>query len=532
MKVHSALAATIADHGGHAVFGVMGDANMFLIDSLVHERQVHYVPAANEAGAVLMGAGYAARSGAVGFATVTYGPGLLNAVGTLVSVVRQRTPLVLITGETPSARPRHSQRIDQSAFAVAAGAGYVRVDEANAAASDLGRTLERAASERRPYVFACPSDFTFHECGPGVAVRTPTATRPVADLDALDRAAGVLATASRPLVLAGHGCVRSDAAGPTARLAEALGAPLMTTLPAKGLFTANEYDLGVCGTFSTPPAVEALRRADCIVAVGTSLNRLTGGGEGWPYFEGKVLVHCDTDPAAILSRHAGDIGVVADAADFASSILAMLEEIGHRPSAFREQCRTEPVNDRPGRGPTSLELATALAVIDEALPSARMVTVDGGRFSAEAITRMRVPDARSWACSFAGFGAVGHAVSTAIGMGCAAPELPSVAVVGDGGFMLGGLSEFNTAVRCGLDLIVVIVNDSSYGAEYRKLQAEGFDTALSTFVWPSFADVAASLGGAGIRVTSRADLGALTAFLEARKTPVVIEVVLDASQIT
>jgi thiamine pyrophosphate-dependent acetolactate synthase large subunit-like protein len=211
----------------------------------------------------------------------------------------------------------------------------------------------------------------------------------------------------------------------------------------------------------------------------------------------------------------------------------MLEEVGHRPSDFREQCRDLRADEPPNRGPTlNIELATALAAIDEALPADRMVTVDGGRFSAEAITRIRVPDARSWACSFSGFGAVGNAVSTAIGMSCAAPEVPSVVIVGDGGFMLGGLAEFNTAVRCGLDLIVVVVNDSSYGAEYRKLQAEGFDTAVSMFEWPSFADVAASLGGVGFAVASTDDLGALTTFLETRKTPALIEVSLDASQIT
>lgn len=530
MKVHTALAATVARRAPAAVFGVMGDANMFLIDSLVRDYQLRYVAAANEAGAVLMGAGSSIRSGVAGFATVTYGPGLLNAVAALVSVARQRTPLVLITGETSESRPGHSQHIDQRTFAAAAGVGYARASAAENAVAELERAIDLALIERRPYVFACNVDFTFADCEVDRVSGVSPPPLPELDADELDRAVGVMATANRPLVLAGFGCVTSGAQKQVERLAAALGAPILTTLPAKGLLAGNEYHLGVCGTFSTPPAIDALQSSDCIVALGTSLDRLSGGGEGWPYFEGKRVVQCDVDPDAIRRVHPSDVGVVADVSDFASAVVEMLAEIDHEATRFRHQSRGGEARADTGAAGAA-DLATALTRIDAALPPKRMVTVDGGRFSAEAIARIGVSDARSWACSFTGFGAVGNALATAIGMGCAAADAPTVAVVGDGGFMLGGIAEFNTAVRYGVDLIVIVVNDHAYGAEYRKLQERGYDTAMSRFDWPSLPAVAAALGGAGMSITNPADLDDLENFLDTRKTPVLVEVTVQASQI-
>jgi thiamine pyrophosphate-dependent acetolactate synthase large subunit-like protein len=173
--------------------------------------------------------------------------------------------------------------------------------------------------------------------------------------------------------------------------------------------------------------------------------------------------------------------------------------------------------------------SSALAALNKALPTARMVAVDGGRFSAAAIDHLTVPDARSWTASFAGFGAIGNAVSTSIGMCCAQPDMTGIAVVGDGGFMLGGLAEFNTAVRYGLDLIVVVINDRCYGAELRKLEQRGFNPDLSMFDWPDLAAAATALGGTGIRVAELHDLGRMKDALRDRKSPVLVEITVDAS---
>jgi acetolactate synthase I/II/III large subunit len=543
MQVYAALADMLARHRVSTVFGVMGDANMFMIDTLVADHGVHYVAAANEAGAVLMAAGYAAATGDVGVATVTYGPGLANTLGVLVSAARERAPVALITGETPSRRPRHSQRIDQAALIAPTGAGYQCAGSAGTAARDLESALRRAATERLPIVFSCPADFTFAETAPAepdypmvdAGSRQPRMVTLGPDPSSLDLVVGMLASARRPVVLAGAGCVRPDASGALRRLAEAIGAPLMTTLPAKGLFGADKYDLGVLGSLATPRAVEAIMASDCVVAIGASLSTLTGGGEGWPYFAGKTVVHCDIDPAVLGSQYPAAATVAADAITFADTVIEWLREVDHVPGTFREVAAAyaDPQSPaRPADATGRVGLRDALSALNQALPTDRLVTVDGGRFTAAAVGIMDVPSARAWASSFRGFGAVGNALSTAIGMSFGRPGSPSVVIVGDGGFMLGGLAEFNTAVRHDVDLVVVVCNDGSYGAEYRKLESRDFPVATSMFNWPDLAPVASALGGAGLTIRGSGDLLRLSELLARRDRPLLIDLKLDPAGVS
>ncbi len=147
------------------------------------------------------------------------------------------------------------------------------------------------------------------------------------------------------------------------------------------------------------------------------------------------------------------------------------------------------------------------------------------------IRRFEVRQPRSWTCSFAGFGAIGNGLSVAIGMGCTDRNRPAVALVGDGSFMLGGLAEFSTAVRHGVDLIVVVCNDGCYGAEYRKLVARDFAVDHSLFAWPDFGPVAEALGGIGCTVRSLDDFADVEKAVVSRDRPVLIDLKLDPAAV-
>jgi thiamine pyrophosphate-dependent acetolactate synthase large subunit-like protein len=211
-------------------------------------------------------------------------------------------------------------------------------------------------------------------------------------------------------------------------------------------------------------------------------------------------------------------------------VVQWLKDAGYTETGFRE--RVNVPEDSFTHRYRSVDngfvaLGEALDELERALPEGRSITVDGGRFTSEAVQRLSVPGARSWSFSGRGFGAVGNGLSTAIGIGAALGDEPSVAVVGDGGFMLGGLAEFNTAVRYGIDLIVVVCNDGSYGAEYRKLRSRDFATDVSMFEWPDFAPIADSLGGIGFTVRNHDDLDSLEAVIEQRDRPLLIDLKLD-----
>ncbi|MER7274535.1 thiamine pyrophosphate-binding protein [Dactylosporangium sp. NPDC000244] len=533
MKGYAALAGTLAEHGVESIFGVLGNGNMFTIGNWIAEHEGNYVAAANEAGAVLMAAGCANAADRVGVATVTYGPGLANALAALTSAARERSAVVVLSGDAVYAQRGHTQQIDQAALVAPTGAGYEQALSPRSMAADLRRALWRAAVERRPIVFSVSAEFTFAEVEGGAPAPRPVmgpGQRPSPDPAAMDAVVGLIASARRPLILAGAGARTSAARVALERLANAIGAPLCTTLPAKGLFHGNEYDLGVLGSFSTPGTVEAIQAADCVIAVGAGLHRLTAGGDGWPYFQGKAVVQCDADPSALGREYAIDAGVVADATAFAEMVVEWLAEAEHTATTFRT---TLPHRGRAARwqdgaaAPGTVDIDQALLALNDALPPQRCIALDGGRFASHAVAHLEVARPQAWSCSFRGFGAVGNAVSTAIGMSCAAAGAPTVAVVGDGGFMLGGLAEFNTAVRHGLDLVVFVCNDGTYGSEYRKLKAREFDVRSCVFAWPEFAEVAESLGGRGFSIRNADDLARLPAVIQERDRPLLIDVKLD-----
>ena len=168
----------------------------------------------------------------------------------------------------------------------------------------------------------------------------------------------------------------------------------------------------------------------------------------------------------------------------------------------------------------------ALERLEEALPNDRVIVTDGGRFMTEVWCRISVPNPNSFVVTV-NFGAIGLGLQEAIGAGVAAPNRPIILFSGDGGFMMGGINEFNTAVRLGLDLIVIIANDSAYGAEHIQFIDRDMDPGLTEFHWPSFVDVAKSLGGDGFEVTSKEQLEEALVALENRKGPFLIDLRLD-----
>ena len=128
-----------------------------------------------------------------------------------------------------------------------------------------------------------------------------------------------------------------------------------------------------------------------------------------------------------------------------------------------------------------------------------------------------------------GFGAIGLGMSTAIGAAVARPTLPTVLCVGDGGYMMGGMTELSTAVHLGLDLIVVLYNDGSYGAEHIQLVAKGMDPSAALHDWPDFCAVAASMGCDTAKIDSLTDIDAAMDIVKNRTPgrPVLIEASID-----
>ena len=275
-------------------------------------------------------------------------------------------------------------------------------------------------------------------------------------------------------------------------------------------------------------AYDLIAQSDCIVCFGTQLHDFTT--DRGKLMKNKRIVQIDVEPTAIGGGLHPDAALVADAGLTAQTIMYWLDEAEIPASGVTRALDTDVLTHHPaGRAATSpghVNYVYALDRLEAALPKDRVLVTDGGRFMTEVWCRISAPRPRNFVGTV-GFGSIGLGLQEAIGAGVGAPGKPVVLFTGDGGFMMGGINEFNTAVRLGLDLIVIVANDAAYGAEHVQFMDREMDPGLTEFQWPSFADTAKALGGDGIEVRSKEGLEIAIKAMEGRSGPFLIELHLD-----
>lgn len=536
MKVHEAIARALVDNGVDTMFGLIGDANLFMVDRFVKDHPTKFVAVANEANAVLGALGYAGFTGQVGVATVTHGPALTNTITSLVEGVKARLPIVVVAGDTPVVDKYNLQNAPQRDLVVATGAGFEQVRDAATAVDDVVFALRRAEAEKRPIVLNMPIEQQWDEVEyerSDVARLERQVVQP--DPAALDRAVGIIATARRPIVLAGRGASSSETKASLLRLAERIGAPVATTLKAKDLFRGERFNLDIFGTLSHEIAIDTIIAADCVIAFGAGLNKWTAA-EG-AYLADKRVVQCDIDPANVGYFSSVDAGVVGDAKAVAEAIVEWLDQAEADSTGFADEALAVRLADYEYAPYDDLstddtvDIKTAILAIEKAVPADRNLVLDGGRFVFDAFTMFHAPDPKSFMITV-NYGSIGLGLGHALGAAMARPDRPTLLIAGDGGFMLGCLVDFTTAVRQNMDMIVVVFNDDAYGAEHIQFVTREMDPSLSLHGWPDFAPVAEAFGGAGYTVRNVKDLDGLADVIAKRDRPLLIDVKLDPNHIT
>jgi acetolactate synthase-1/2/3 large subunit len=289
-------------------------------------------------------------------------------------------------------------------------------------------------------------------------------------------------------------------------------------------------NLGIFGTLSHEVALDVISQSDCIIAFGAALGgRTTADGR---LLAGKSVIHIDVDAVALRFKQPNQVGIVGDAQLVADTIVEWLDEAEVKPTGFTSVAMTDRLASYDDTGfvdcstDQTVDLRTALSRVEEAFPDERTLVTDGGRFVAPTYTMLHVQEPRAYIHSLS-FGSVGLGLSKAIGASFGAPHRPVLHITGDGGFMLGGLAEFNTAVRHGVDLVVILFNDGAYGAEHVQFRNYGMDPGISTFKWPDFGPVATALGGSGHTVRNLGELDRALAAVSDRDRPTLVDVKID-----
>jgi thiamine pyrophosphate-dependent acetolactate synthase large subunit-like protein len=508
---------------------MMGDANMHWMNALA-QAGVRLYEVRHEGSGLGMADGFARAAGKPGVVTTTSGPGTAQLATSMIVASRARTPLVAFCGETTWGDEDAVQYLDQRRFAAAIECEFVHLSRADLAEEAVQRAFYLARTESRPVMISAPIDVQqqeFEDAGPYVPstelIRTP---RLLPDPQLLEQAAQIVAASKRVVIVAGRGARGAGAEEQVLAFQRRTGAMLATTLQAKNwLRGQSEYHVGIAGLFGSKVAMELLQEADCVVAVGASLNHYTIE-HGYLFPEAKY-VQIDTAPHLVMGNgKVADCYVQADAVTALTELTRVLESRGvqlegfHTPEVHRRL--TAPLID-PAEyvsTPGLLDPREAIAVLDAELPGEIGLVLGSGH--QVDFGTMLFQRSREVTSNYGMFGAIGQAPLLTIGS-VVATGRPTFVVEGDASFLMH-LAEFETACRYGLPVLVVVMNDEGLGAEYHKARAKGLAAELAVIPTPELGAVARSLGGGGATVRTTDELRAALAEYVRAPRPTVIDV--------
>jgi thiamine pyrophosphate-dependent acetolactate synthase large subunit-like protein len=510
LHVYDVLAKTFIQEGVRTCFTLMGDANMNWAARLA-QQGCRMVYVRHEHCAVAAGMAYARKTGEVGVATVTCGPGVTQLITALPAAVRAHVPMVVFGGEAPLRMGWYNQGIDQAPMIKATGADYHPLHLPERMPIGIRDAFLQARRERRPVVLGIPFDLQERPWAGPEKLPTPSSEllprlAPIPPHpDDVAKAAQLVASAERVVVMAGLGAVEAKA-GPACRaLAAKAGGILTTTLPARGLFHDDLYCVGISGSFSTEVGLELVGQADLVITVGGSLAyHAGGGGQLWP--KAKML-HIDVDPRAI--RQGQEVARNHLRADARLGVEALTAALPARTSTWRTEAMAARIRDSKPDSyrfeiePGLLDPRDVVEALEDKLPADWEMVNSSGHCSWFFAQMPSRPQERFF--SLREFGAIGNGISFGMGVAAARPDRPVVLFDGDGSLMMH-IQEMETIKRHGLKMLIIVMNDGAYGSEVHKLRSEELPEAGSVFGRPDFAAIARGFGIGGKTIKNLNDV--------------------------
>lgn len=513
---------------------------------------IRQVLARSEATAVYMADAYARLRARPTFAYGAYGPGAANVAGALAEPMWSSSPVIaLVSAMRRTERFRKEyQELDQ----IPLFASVTKWGVEASVAAQVPRLIREAVRHSiigtpGPVYLGIPGDVFEDEIAdytePDAGVHIPDAwrSRPAPTTADADEAVRVLASASRPVILAGNGIHHSEAYTPLLELAERLGIPVATSSAAKGSIPeTHDLALGTVGRYSRNYANAAVREADAILAIGTQLGGLVTDSYRLVNPKAK-LIHVSIDADSIGLNFPTHLGVVADARAFleaaleacdrqsataSSSSTTYLEKLAGDRRAWHE--RRSGLASRNGNDGGPMRPEALMAEVNAQIADDAIVLGDTGYAAAWAggLTEVRTAGRRFIRSD----GSLGWAFPGSLGAQLAAPDKQVICIIGDGGFGYH-IGDLETARRLQLPVIVIILNNQTlaFEAHVQTLLYGHMVPEVDDFIDVDYGEVARAFGVSGVRVKNVAEFSrALAQGLE-RRGPMVIDAVIDRDAI-
>lgn len=544
----AAVVRTLELLGVTDVFGLPGGAILPVYDPLMDSKKLRHILVRHEQGAGHAAEGYAAASGRVGVCIATSGPGATNLVTAIADAYMDSVPILAITGQVFS----HLMGTD----------AFQEVDIVGITMPITKHSFLVTKAEDIPSTIAA----AYHLCstgrpGPVLVDITKDAQQamapfiwpPVIDLPGyrpvtkahgkqIQAAAELILESKQPVFYVGGGIVRAGAAAELLALAEAIGAPVVTTLMARGVFPDSHIqNLGMPGMHGTVPAVLALQDADLLITLGARFDdRITGKVD--LFAPNAKVIHVDIDPAEIGKIRQAEVPIVGDAKDVLPDLLAAYAELANGKkleisewwatlNGLREEYPlgyTEPADGQ-------LSPQYVISRIGEINGPEAIYAAGVGQHQMWAAQFIKYERPNAWLNS-GGAGTMGYSVPAAMGAKVSQPDRTVWAIDGDGCFQMTN-QELATCTLNNIPIKVAIINNSSLGMvrQWQTLFYDGrhsntdLNTGHDTVRVPDFVKLADAYGALGIRVTKKSEVdAAIKLAIETNDRPVVIDFVVSA----
>ncbi|MCJ7672843.1 MAG: thiamine pyrophosphate-binding protein, partial [Acidimicrobiia bacterium] len=531
--VSDVMVETMINWGITHVFGMVGHSNLGFADAMRRQEEagnLTFIGIRHEGAAAFAASAYGKLTGRPAACFGIAGPGSTNLLTGLYDAKVDRAPVLAISGQVPSNVLGRGafQDIDlTAAFADVASYSKTVLPESDHAEL-MTLACKHALVGRNVAHLVLPDEVQVLPLAEGASASAPAGrvgddeiTPPAA---ALADALALIDGAARPVIVVGHGA-RFEMPGVIA-LAERLHAPILTTFKAKGQISERHpLGAGVLGRSGTPVASWLMNESDLILVFGASFSNHTGIASYKP------IIQVDFDPLALGRFHPvtvpvlGHVGVTARL--LAEQVTANPERVDQRPevqqrwSIWRAEKQRRLDDDR-GSGVSSAAVFDAMTRL---VPEDAVIAVDVGN---HAYSFGRYFECTHQSVLMSGYlGSIGFGFPAAMGAWAAAPERPILAVTGDGGFGQY-LAELTTAVKYGMNITHVLLDNSSLGKISKEQRAGHFKVWQTSLHNPDFAEYARLCGALGVRVEGRDGLDdALTRAL-AHDGPALVHVVADA----
>lgn len=545
MTAGQAVVEALRAEGVKYVFGIVGGTVLEIMDALYDQPDIRFMSVRHEQAGAFMADGFARATGIPGVCLVTNGPGATNLITGVYAAYAGHSPVIAIAGapsrdvvyrdafqeadHLPMFRPvtKHAMTINKAeripelfrhAFRIAMSGkkGPVFID--------IPRDLLDAHAIETEFP---PSEaYRVHHRSPG----DPTLVR---------RAADVLKSAQRPIIIAGGGINHSDASRQVVELAELLSIPMIASY-GRNDAVPNDHPLyiGPLGRAGAPEAGELCAKADVILAAGTRLSNFTSFYDNRYITKAAKIIQIEIDETEIGRNYPVEVGIQGDAREVIQGILSLLRHDGAEPAGPAWKREAEALRAKRQRRlqaeanltGTPAKPQRIYAEMRKVIPPEAIMVLDAGACPAFGYDRLEFRRPRTFITPM-DQGGLGFAFPEGLGAKLGQPDTPVIAVHGDGGFLFN-VQDLETAVREKIASVTIVMNNNEWGSE-KAYQRALFPThpVGADITNPRFDKLAELFGARGFYVERAEDMGDVLKEAMASGLPSIIEVPVDRDEL-